>query len=167
MKELRNLKDLLCHEIQVMYSFEKLSIAGLERMVKKATNQELKAAFQQHLEETKIQVERLEEVAKMMDIPPEGDGNPSIKGLIAEGENVMHKDSNPETLDATLIAGAQKIEHYEISGYGSAIHYAKELGLNNVAEILIKTLEEEKATDLKLNILAETKINQKIKDIAH
>jgi ferritin-like metal-binding protein YciE len=167
MKELRNLKDLLCHEIQVMYSFETLSIPGIERMIGKATNPELKAAFQQHLEETKQQVKRLEEAAKIMDIDPEGDGNPTIKGLIAESEKVLHKDSNPETLDATLIAGAQKIEHYEISGYGTSVHYAKELGLKDVADLLMKNLEEEKACDLKLNILAQTKINQKIKDIVN
>jgi ferritin-like metal-binding protein YciE len=163
MKELKNLRDLLCHEVQVMYSCEKLSVAGLKRMLEKASNPELKSAFQQHLEETKIQIERLEEAAALLDIDPDGDGNPSIKGLIAEGEKVMHKDTNAETLDATLIAGAQKIEHYEISGYGTAVHYAKELGLKEVAELLISNLEEEKNSDLKLNVLAQTKINQKIK----
>jgi ferritin-like metal-binding protein YciE len=167
MKELKNLRDLLCHEVQVMYSCEKLSVPALKRMTEKADNRELKSTFQQHLEETKIQMERLEEAAKLLDIDPEGDGNPSIKGLIAEGEKVMHKDTNPETLDATLIAGAQKIEHYEISGYGTAVHYAKELGLNDVADLLIKNLEEEKNSDFKLNVLAQTKINQKIKNVVN
>ncbi len=165
MKELKNLRDLLCHEVQVLYSAEKLLIAGIERMVMKANNMELKAAFLQHLEETRIHIERLEQAAQLLNIDADGDGNPAMKGLIAEGEKVMHKDTNPETLDATLIAGAQKIEHYEISGYGSAAYYAEELELFDVANLLRETLNEEQATDEKLNELAKTKINLKIEGV--
>jgi ferritin-like metal-binding protein YciE len=165
MKELKNLYDLLCHEIQALYSAEKLIFAGMTRMIKKTYNLELKAAFQQHLEETSLHIERLERCAQILDIDSDGDGNPAVKGLIAEGEKVMHKDVIPETLDAALLAGAQKIEHYEISGYGTAAYYALELGLIDVAILLNETLEEEKATDLKLNNLAKLKINRKIEGV--
>lgn len=159
MKELNDLRDLLCHEVQVMYGAEKLMLAGLMRMIKKTNNLELKAAFQQHLAETEGHIERLMSIAEMLDIDPNGDANPAMTGLIAEGEKVMHKDSNPETLDATLIAGAQKIEHYEIAGYGAAVCFAEQLGLVEIAEMLRLTLNEEKATDLKLTQLAVSKIN--------
>ena len=159
MKELRNLTDLLGHEIQVLYNAENLLLVALKRMSKKSSNLELKAVFEQHLEETETHIERLEHAAELLDIAPDEDGNPAMKGLIAEGEKLMHKDANPETLDAALIAGAQKIEHYEISGYGSAAYYAEELGFNEVAALLKQTLEEEKATDTRLNNLAKSKIN--------
>jgi ferritin-like metal-binding protein YciE len=161
MKELKDLRDLLGHEIQVLYDGEVLLIAGLERMIKKANNAELKVAFQQHKEETQRHKVRLEQAAKILGISPEGDGNPSMKGLLVEGEKVMHKDATPETLDAALIAGAQKVEHYEICGYGTAAWYSAELGFEEITQLLRQTLEEEKATDEKLNMLATTKINLK------
>src|SRR5215218_4841847 len=114
MKEIKDLNDLLTHEIQVLYNGEQLLIAGLERMAKKASNSELKTLFQQHLEETRTHIERLKQAAGMLNIDADDDGNPSMKGLIAEGEKVMHKDTNAEVQDASLICGAQKIEHYEI-----------------------------------------------------
>jgi ferritin-like metal-binding protein YciE len=162
MKKLKNLKDLLCHEVQALYSAEELLVSGIKRMFAQANNLELKAAFQQHLEETKIHIERLLEVSRILNIDPEGDSNPAMKGLIAEGEKAMDKESNAETMDAALIVAAQKIEHYEIAGYGSATYYAEELGLYDVANLLQKTLAEEKATDKKLNMLAKDKINAKV-----
>lgn len=161
MKEIKNLDDLLFHEIQALYSAEELLAAGISRMVSKAKDETLKAAFSQHLAETKVHKQRLEEVAKKLEIDPDGDGNPGMKGLIAEGEKVMHKDATHEALDAALIAGAQKIEHYEISGYGTAAHLAEARGLNDIAAILRQTLHEEQATDTKLNDLAKTTINRK------
>lgn len=161
MAELRNLQDLLHHEIQVLYSAETQLIAAIPRMAKKAQDQQLKSAFEMHLEQTKQQKERLEQAAKILDINPDGDGCPSMKGLIAEGEKVMHKDATPEALDAALICGAQKIEHYEIAGYGTAAHLAEGLGLKEVHQLLSKTLDEEKSTDAKLNSLAKGTINQK------
>jgi ferritin-like metal-binding protein YciE len=160
MADLKTMQDLLHHEIQVMYSGEKLIVAGLPRMIEHAQNAELKNAFEQHLEETDIHVERLEQIAKMLNIDPEGDDNPSLKGMIAEGEKVMHKDADPDVLDATLIAGAQKIEHYEIAAYGTARYLAQLLGLTQIADLLSQTLEEEKNTDARLNDLAMRKINQ-------
>jgi ferritin-like metal-binding protein YciE len=161
MADLKTMQDLLHHELQVLYSGEQLIIAGLPRMIQHASNEELKNAFAQHLEETRRQAERLEQIAQMLNISPEGDGNPSLKGLIAEGEKVMHKDADPEVLDASLIAGAQKIEHYEIAGYGTARYLAQMLGHTQIAELLSQTLEEEKMTDARLNGLATSKINQK------
>jgi ferritin-like metal-binding protein YciE len=160
MADLKTMQDLLHHELQVLYSGEKLIVAGLPRMIQHATNAELKQAFAQHLEETKRQAERLEQIAQMLNINPQGDGNPSLKGLIAEGEKVMHKDADPDVLDATLIASAQKIEHYEIAGYGTARYLAQMLGQAQVAQLLSQTLEEEKKTDTILNNLAISKINQ-------
>jgi ferritin-like metal-binding protein YciE len=160
MADLKTMQDLLHHELQVMYSGEKLIVAGLPRMIKHAQNEELKHAFEQHLDETNTHVARLEQIAKMLNIDPEGDGNPSLKGLIAEGEKVMQKDADPDVMDATLIAGAQKIEHYEIAGYGTARYLAQLLGHTQISDLLSQTLEEEKKTDARLNDLAMRKINQ-------
>lgn len=161
MKEIKDLTDLLCNEVQSLYSAEKLQISGLTRMIEKTENPELKAAFSQHLQETQTHKERLEKAFRLLDIEADGDGNPAIKGLIAEGEKLMHKDSTHAALDATLIAAAQKIEHYEISGYGSAKCYAEDLGLDEVANLMNDTLIEEQATDTKLNDLAKAKLNLK------
>lgn len=159
MAQLTDLHDLLCHEVQAMYSAEKLIVAGLPRMIEKALTEELKHAFRKHLTETEKQVERLEEVAKLLNIDADGDSNPGMKGIIAEGEKVMEKNSESEVLDAALICGAQKIEHYEIAGYGTAVYLAQELGLEAVARILNATLEEEKNTNSILNHLAKNLVN--------
>jgi ferritin-like metal-binding protein YciE len=166
MKQLKDLYDLLNHEVQMLHNVEKHQITALQRMAKKASNPELQDAFEQHLEETKIHKQRLEVIAKILNIDPEGEGNPAIKGLIAETEKVIHKDATPETLDAALIAGAQKVEHYEISGYGTAAYLAEELGLPRISELLTISLLQEQATDTILNRLAKSKINEKA-DIAY
>jgi ferritin-like metal-binding protein YciE len=163
MKELKDLEDVLYHEVQLLYSGESLLIKAMPAMIKNASNNELKAALALHLEETELHKERLEKVAKYLDIDADGDSNPSMKGLITEGEKVMHKDATPATLDATIIAAAQKIEHYEIASYGTAAHLATELGFQFVAELLQQTLQEEKDTNRKLNDLAMSGINQKAK----
>jgi ferritin-like metal-binding protein YciE len=161
MKELKNLNDLLKHEVQVLYEAEKLQLLALKRMTTKANNAELKDIFQQHLEETKNQKVRLERVAELLKIDPTADVNPSIVGLVAEGELVLHKDATTEALDATLIAGVQKVEHYEIASYGTAATLAEQLGLNEIYELLTVSLSEEKETDIKLSKLAKSKINRK------
>lgn len=154
------MQDLLHHELQVLFSGEKQIMAGLSRMIQHATHADLKQIFSQHLQETARHAERLEQIAEMLNIFPEGDGNPSLKGLLVEGEKVMHKDADPDVLDASLIGCAQKIEHYEIAGYGTARYLAQMLGQTKVAELLEQTLEEEKKTDTLLNNLAISKINQ-------
>lgn len=161
MAALKDLTDLLNHEIQVLYDAEKLLIDAIPRMAEKAHDPVLKAAFLKHLEETKTHKSRLEQVAELMGIDPNGDGNTGMKGLIAEGEKVMHKNASKEALDAALICGAQKIEHYEISGYGTAAHLALGLALDQVYNLLNMTLQEEQATDTKLNNLAKSNINRK------
>ena len=159
MAKLRSLLELLHHEVQVMYSAEKLITKGLPRMIEYATNEELKSAFKKHLAETERQAQHLEMVARLLDIDPTDDANPSLAGLLAEGEKVMGKTSTPEVLDAALIAGAQKIEHYEISGYGTAVELAHALGLTEVANVLQNILNEEKRTDEILTHLAKTVVN--------
>jgi ferritin-like metal-binding protein YciE len=161
MKELKNLNDLLKHEVQVLYEAEKLQLLSLKRMTTKANNPELQKILQQHLEETKNQKIRLERVAELLKIDPTADVNPSIVGLVAEGELVLHKDATTEALDATLIAGVQKVEHYEIAGYGTAATLAEQLGLNEIYEMLSSSLSEEKQIDKKLTELAKSKVNRK------
>ena len=161
MKAIESLDDLLFHEIQVLFNAEELIIAALPRMVKKASDKKLQEAFHLHLEESMVHRERLQQICRHFGIDPHGDGNPGIKGLIAESEKVMHKNVTPAALDAALIAGAQKIEHYEICGYGTAAHIARSRGFNYAADLLEQTLQEEKATDFKLNELAKGTINRK------
>jgi ferritin-like metal-binding protein YciE len=159
MPELNDLRDLLHHEVQVMYSAEKLIMAGLPRMIEKATNPQLKAAFETHLRETSNQADCLKEVAEMLGVDEDGDASTGIKGLIAEGEKVMKKNASPEAMDAALICAAQKIEHYEIAGYGTAVHWAQELGLDQIARMLDDVLAEEKKTDQILTSLAKSIVN--------
>jgi ferritin-like metal-binding protein YciE len=159
MSHIRDLRDLLDHEVQAMYSAEKLITKGLPRMIAEARNHELKQAFELHLRETESQIERLEQVADMLDINAEGDKNLGMAGIIAEGEQVMHKDATPEAMDAALICGAQKVEHYEIAGYGTAVYLAQELGFDQVATVLEGILMEEKKTNEILNQLAKNMVN--------
>lgn len=155
MAELKDLRDLLAHEVQVLPSAEKLLFPGLPRMIAKAQSHELQAAFRKHLTETELQITRLEQVANLLG----GDASAGIKGLIAEGEKVMHKDASPEVMDAALICGAQKIEHYEIAGYGTAVYLAYELGEQATSRLLEGILEEEKRTNEILNNIAKNIVN--------
>ena len=159
MSHIRDLRDLLDHEVQAMYSAEKLIAKGLPRLINEARSPELKQAFQLHLEETESQVERLERVADLLEIDADGDKNLGMAGILAEGEQVMHKDATPEAIDAALICGAQKVEHYEIAGYGTAVYLAQELGFEQAASILDGILMEEKKTNALLNQLAKNLVN--------
>ncbi|WP_046244897.1 YciE/YciF ferroxidase family protein [Hymenobacter terrenus] len=159
MAQIKDLRDLLCHEVQALYSAENLITAGLPRMIENASSPELKQAFQTHLSETESQIERLEEVADILEVDPDGDKNVGMAGIIAEGEKVMHKDATPEALDAALICAAQKVEHYEIAGYGTAVYLAQELGFESAARILESILDEEKKTNEILNSLAKNLVN--------
>ena len=159
MSHIRDLRDLLDHEVQAMYSAEKLITAGLPRMIENAHSPELKQVFQTHLDETERQIQRLEQVADLLEIDADGDKNLGMAGIIAEGEQVMHKDATPEALDAALICSAQKVEHYEIAGYGTAVYLAQELGFDQAATILDSILDEEKKTNEILNALAKNLVN--------
>lgn len=160
MEKLRNLEDLFHHELKDLYSAESQMIEALPKMVEEANDAQLKDSFKMHLEQTKQQKERLIKITELLNINPEGKTCKAMEGLIKEGSGMIHEKANPETKDAGLIAAAQKIEHYEISSYGTAHYYAMMLNQPEVASLLEQTLNEEKATDLKLNKLAINRINK-------
>jgi ferritin-like metal-binding protein YciE len=160
MKEINNLEDLFYHEIQVLWSAEKMLVESMPMMIEKAKYPGLKKSLALHLAETDQHKVALEFIAKQLDIDVTGDPNPGMAGIIAEGNKVMGKDATDEAMDAAIIAGAQKVEHYEISGYGSAAHYADLLGMKEIAMKLRAILQEEQNADTKLNSLAKTIVNE-------
>ena len=153
------LRDLLTLELQDTYSAETQLTKALPKMAKAASNPELRAGFEQHLKETENHVRRLEQVAKEMNISLKGNTCEGMEGLIEEGEEVIGLTAQDDVKDAGLIAAAQKVEHYEISAYGTLCAWAKQLGLSSVATTLHQTLDEEKRTDEKLTRLAERRVN--------
>ncbi len=161
MTEIKDLKDLFLHEIQVMWSAEKLLVDAIPKMIDKAHNLGLKKNLALHLAETQQHLVAMEYIAKQFNIPPDGDFNNGIQGIIDEANAVMNKDATAEAMDAAIIAGVQKVEHYEISGYGSAATYADMLGHTAIAAKLRSILEEEQQADTKLNFLAKSLINER------
>lgn len=155
-----NLREALVEEIKDLYNAEKQLIKALPKMAKGATNHELGDAFEAHREETEAQVTRLERVFELLDEKPRGRHCAGMAGIIEEGSEKLQEDLEGSVLDAVLIASAQKVEHYEIGAYGTAIAWAEALELDEVVEVLNKTLEEEKAADEKLSALAESGINE-------
>ncbi|MEN6453176.1 MAG: ferritin-like domain-containing protein [Prolixibacteraceae bacterium] len=158
MSKLENLKDLLEHELQDLYSAEKQLTEALPKMAKSAKNPNLKAAFESHLKQTETQIERLEKVASEIDVEIKGEECKAMKGLIREGSEMMKENADEAVHDAGLIAAAQRVEHYEIAGYGTVVRYLQMMKMTSAAKTLSKTLDEEKETDLKLTEIAE-KIN--------
>jgi ferritin-like metal-binding protein YciE len=130
-------------------------------MVKAASSEELKAAFEEHISVTEEQVERLEKIFKGLDKAPKGKKCKAMEGIIEEGKELMEEDAEPEVMDAALIAAAQKVEHYEIASYGCVRTYANMLGYDDAAELLQQTLDEEAETDKKLTSLAESMVNER------
>src|SRR5437016_8769757 len=159
--KLETLNELLIEQLQDLYSAENQIIEALPKMAEAASSPELKRAFQEHLRQTEGQVERLEQCFEQLDTEAEGNECKGMKGLLEEGEDLMDEDAEPEVLDAGLIAAAQRVEHYEIAGYGCARTYAELLGDSEGAKLLQQTLDEEGATDKKLTELAKTLINVK------
>jgi|SRR5947209_5397481 len=149
-------EDLLLEGLQDLYDAEQQITKALPKMAEAATSAELAEAFQQHLDETKAQVERLERIFEAMGEQPGGKPCEGMQGLIHEGERLMSEISRSPTLDVGLIAAAQKVEHYEISAYGSMRMLAETLGQPETAELLEETLDEEKATDDTLTEIAES-----------
>lgn len=162
-EDLKSLKDVLVHEIQDLYSAEKQITEALPLMAKGATSSKLKAAFENHLKQTNEQVERLEEVAELIGCEVGGHKCKGMEGLLKEGNELLAMDHN-EVLDAALIGAAQRVEHYEIAGYGCAITYAKLLKMDKVADILKKTIAEEEDTDKLLTTIAEKEVNKNAED---
>ena len=157
--KLATLHDLFVHELKDLYSAENQIIKALPKMIKAASSESLKEAFEKHLEVTKAQLERLTEVFEQIEASPGRMKCQAMEGLIAECQDMIKEKAAPEVLDAALIAGAQRIEHYEISGYGTARTYAEHLGFDDAAALLQETLDEEKETDVELTSLAESEIN--------
>ena len=158
-KDIKTMNDLFVHQLQDIYYAEKQLVKALPKMAKKAADQQLKQGFLTHLDETKTHVERLEQVFQMHGAQVKAVDCPAIDGIIQEADEVAGEVADKSVLDAALINAAQAAEHYEITRYGSLIAWAKQLGRNDCASVLQKTLEEEKAADQKLTQMAESKVN--------
>lgn len=157
--KLESLRELLVDELKDLYSAENQLVKALPKMAKAAASPELKAAFEEHLEETKGQVDRLVTIFEQLEGSPKGKKCKAMEGLIEEGSDVIDAEGDDSVKDAALICAAQKVEHYEMAGYGCARTFATLLGLDEVADLLQTTLDEEGTADKKLTELAETVIN--------
>ena len=167
MADAGTLHDAFLDELRDAYDAEKQITKALPRMVKAATSPELRAAFEAHLEETRGQIERLEQVFEGLDEKVRGKHCDGMAGIIEEGKSTMEEDFDETTMDACLIASAQRVEHYEMAAYGTLVAWALVLGHAEAADLLQQTLDEEKAADEKLSSLAEEGINQEAADAAH
>lgn len=164
--KLETLQDLLVAELRDLYSAENQIVKVLPKMAKAASSPELRDAFEEHLGQTKGQVARLEKVFKLLDVSPRGKKCKAMEGLIEEGKEIMAEDVEAPVLDAALIAGAQKVEHYEIAGYGCVRTWARTLGHDEAANLLQETLDEEGETNEKLTALAEKGTNVEAAEMA-
>ena len=158
-KDIKTMNDLFVHQLQDIYYAEKQLVKALPKMAEKATDQQLKQGFLTHLDETKTPVQRVEQVFQMLGAQAKTVDCPAIDGIIKEADEVAGEVADKSVLDAALINAGQAAEHYEITRYGSLIAWAKQLGRNDCAGVLQKTLDEEKATDQKLTKLADSKVN--------
>jgi ferritin-like metal-binding protein YciE len=158
-QETNPLEELLVDELKDLYSAENQIVKALPKMAKAASSPELRRAFERHLEETKRQVERLNQIGQALEIKLTGKKCKGMEGLIEEGKELIAEDLDENALDAGLIGAAQKVEHYEIAAYGTARTHAEMLGFTKAARLLQQTLDEEGATDKKLTQLAESIVN--------
>jgi len=158
--KMETLRDAFVHELKDLLSAERQLTKALPKMAKASHNEKLAAGFEQHLAETEEHVNRLEKILdNMNESSARVEKCKGMEGIINEGSQLLEKDAPPEVLDALLIAAAQRVEHYEIAGYGSARTFAKRLGETEAAKLLQATLDEEAATDKKLTELAESQVN--------
>lgn len=160
---MKNLNDLFEHQLKDLYDAENQLVKALPKMKKHAVSDKLKKAFDSHLEETKTHVERLENICDQLGIDPSGEKCKAMEGLIKEAESFLKEDVDKKVMDAGLIAEAQRVEHYEIAGYGTAVRFAQELGHDDIADQLKETLDEEYDADDLLTELAESRLNKKAK----
>ena len=160
-KDIKTLDDLFVHQLKDIYYAEKQLVKALPQMAEKATSPQLKQAFQNHLEETKGHVARVEQVFKMHGVQAKAVSCPAIDGIIEEADEITGDVDDKQVLDAALIAAAQAAEHYEMTRYGTLVAWAQQLGRNDCANVLEQNLAEEKAADKKLSSLAESGINRK------
>jgi ferritin-like metal-binding protein YciE len=156
---METLQDLFLETLKDIYYAEKAILKALPKMAKKASSEDLAAAFETHKDETEGQVARLEEIFTLLGKPARGKKCHAIDGIIEEGQEIIKEAKDDTVRDAGMLAAAQAVEHYEISRYGTLKAWAEKLGLNEAAELLDATLEEEKTTDEKLTELAESEIN--------
>lgn len=156
MSNLKNLEELFEHLLQDMYYAESKIAKALPKMADKATNSDLKKGFEKHLDETKGQISKLEEVFEICELEQKREKCDAIEGLLKEGESLMDEAAKGAVLDSALIAAAQKVEHYEIASYGTLCNMAKILGFDEAAEILHEILEQEKSTDEKLTKICDS-----------
>ncbi len=156
---LNTFDDLFMEQLQDLYDAEKRLVHALPKMASAASNSQLKSAFQEHLRQTEGHVTRLEEAFQRLGRSAKAKTCEAMKGLISEGEEIISSSGNPDVKDAALIAAGQRVEHYEIAGYGTARTFAQRLGRQDIALLLQETLNEEAATDKKLTTLAEQSIN--------
>lgn len=159
--KMKSLNDLLIEQLKDLYSAENQLIRALPKMAKAATNPDLKTGFEEHLEQTRGQTARIEQICEQLEVSPKGKKCAAMEGLIEEGKEIMQEDAQPGVLDAGLIAAAQKVEHYEIASYGSARTWAEQLGFQKIARLLQETLDEERETDEKLTQLALSAVNER------
>jgi ferritin-like metal-binding protein YciE len=152
--KLESLHDLLVDELKDLYNAETQLTKALPKMAKAAASHELRTAFEEHLKETEHQIERLDTIFKQLEASPKGKKCKAMTGLIEEGKEMMEMDGEEAVKDAALIAAAQRVEHYEIAGYGTVRTFAQLLGLDDAANLLQETLDEEAAADQKLSELA-------------
>ena len=158
-KDIKTMNDLFVHQLQDIYYAEQQLVKALPKMAGKATDAQLKQGFLTHLDETKIHVQRLDQVFQMIGTKAKAVDCPAIDGIIKEANETAGEVEDKNVLDAALINAAQAAEHYEIVRYGSLIAWARQLGRNDAAAVLQQTLDEEKMTDKKLTSLAEGKVN--------
>lgn len=157
--KMQTLNDLYLAELHDLYDAENQILKALPKMAETAASPELRTAFQEHLEETRTHVARLEEVFNMHGEKIKGDKCEGIEGILKEGKELMNADAQPMVRDAALISAAQRVEHYEIAAYGCVRTYAQQLGFERAANILQTTLQEEEQTDKRLTGIAESRVN--------
>jgi ferritin-like metal-binding protein YciE len=159
--KLDSMSDLYLCELRDMYNGEKQLVKALPKMAKAASTEELRAAIEDHLQQTENHVSRLETIFKSLDEKPGGETCEAMQGLIAEGQEVLKADGEDAVRDAALIMAAQKVEHYEMATYGALREYAHLLNREQDADLLQQTLDEEKLADRKLNEIAEQVVNKR------
>jgi ferritin-like metal-binding protein YciE len=159
-KPIKTLEDLFTHTLQDIYYAEQQIVKNLPSMAQKASNQQLRTAFEHHLEETKTQVKRIEQVFDLLGQPRKAVTCPAIDGILTEAKEVISDCGDKEVCDAAMLAAAQAVEHYEISRYGTLIAYASQLGHHDSVKLLQETLAEEKSADQKLSTIAHARVNK-------
>jgi ferritin-like metal-binding protein YciE len=159
-KPIKNLDDLFVHTLQDVYYAEQRITKALPKMIEKVSDPELKEALRNHLEQTRNQTKRVEQVFQMHKAETKPVSCPAIDGIIEEAEEIMGDSKDSEVLDAAALAAAQAVEHYEIARYGTLIAWARQLGRSDCAGVLEPTLNEEKAADRKLTTIAEARVNR-------